>query len=141
MIVDDCTHCIWIFLMKLKSETHGLLKYFFKIIQTQFSSSIKILRSDNGFEFSMIEFYAQQGTLHRTNCIGTHQQNSTVERKHQHLFTVARALRFQANLPLSYWGYCVLTAAYLINCIPSLHFLIINHLMNCCLKQFPQFSP
>ena len=84
-IVDDCTRCTWVFLMKQKSKTVSLIQSFFNLIKTQFSITIKKIRSDNGLEFQMPSFYAQHGTLHQKSYVGTPQQNATVERKHQHL--------------------------------------------------------
>ena len=67
----------------------------------------------------MLEFYSEKGMLLETTCPHTPQQNGVVERKHRHLLETARALRFGAKLPKQVWGECVLTAAYVINRLPS----------------------
>ncbi|KAJ9561853.1 LOW QUALITY PROTEIN: hypothetical protein OSB04_007013 [Centaurea solstitialis] len=67
----------------------------------------------------MVNFYGEKGILLETTCPHTPQQNGVVERKHRHLLETARALRFEANLPKVFWGECVLTAAYIINRLPS----------------------
>lgn len=89
------------------------------MVQTQFSCKVKIVRSDNGLEFKMSEFFKQNGIVHQTSCVYTPQQNGGVEQKHQHLLNVARSLIFQVFLPLKFWGEVVLIVVYIINRIPT----------------------
>jgi hypothetical protein len=117
--VDDYSRFTWITLMKHKSETRQHIIDFIKMIEVQHHSQVKIIRSDNGVEFLMPQFYSSKGIIHQTSCVETPEQNGRVERKHQHLLNVGRALLFQANLPKTFWSYAVQHATYIINRIPS----------------------
>ena len=118
-IVDDCSRCTWVYLLKNKSQTQLTLEKFCTMIETQFSKKQKCIRTNNGTEFIMSNFFTQRGILHQLSCVEIPQPNVVVERKHQHILNVARALKFQSNLSLHFWGHCILTAVYLINKTPS----------------------
>jgi len=76
---------------------------------------VKIVRSDNGPEFTIPQFYASKGILHQTSCVETPQQNARVERKHQSILNITRALLFQSHLPKSFWSYAAVHAVFIMN--------------------------
>lgn len=90
-----------------------------KQISTQFGCIVKSICSDNAPELQFKDLLKQLRILHFHSCAYTPQQNSVVERKHQHLLNVARSLYFQPNIPLSYWPECVSTTAFHINRTPT----------------------
>lgn len=118
-VVDDFSKCTWVYLLKTKSKTQVIIQLFCNMVETQFNTNVKCIKSDNGTEFFMKDFFKTKGILHQLTCVETPQQNVFVERKHQRILNVARALKFQSSLPLSLWGDCILTAVYLINRLPS----------------------
>ncbi|XP_019173563.1 PREDICTED: uncharacterized protein LOC109169142 [Ipomoea nil] len=56
--------CGYIYLMKKKSEARDLIVNFCNMVENQFQTHVKNIRSDNGKEFDMIEFYKQKGIQH-----------------------------------------------------------------------------
>jgi hypothetical protein len=106
--------------MRQKNEAQSILKQFFRYVVTQFTSHIKIFRSDNGGEFlSLLSFLKDNGVIFQHSCVYTPQQNGVVERKHCHILQVARTLKFHAHLPTHFWGECALTAVHIINRLPT----------------------
>jgi hypothetical protein len=117
--VDDYSRFTWTIFMKHKSETRQNIMNFVHMVETQYNSKVKIIRSDNGVEFLIPNFYNSKGILHHTSCVETPEQNGRVERKHQHLLNVGRALLFQAKLPKTFWSFAISHSTYLINRIPT----------------------
>ena len=119
-IVDDYSRGVWVYLLQNKTEVFSSFHFFFAMVTCQFEVHVKYVRSDNGTEFNcMVPYFDSHGIIFQTSCVSTPQQNGRVERKHQHILNVGRALRFQANLPISFWGECILAAVYIINRTPT----------------------
>jgi Reverse transcriptase (RNA-dependent DNA polymerase)/Integrase core domain/gag-polypeptide of LTR copia-type/GAG-pre-integrase domain len=120
--IDDKSRATWLYLLKSKREVPITFKNFCIMIENQFGTTIKVLRSDNGTEYTNNElqtFLQSKGISHQTSCVGTPQQNGVAERKNRHLLEITRALLFSANMPKEYWAVAVRTACYLINRLPS----------------------
>ena len=121
-LVDDYSRSTWTHLLSTKSNALQVLKKFIVMIENQFNTTLKNIRTDNGLEFNNNEthqFLLSKGIVHQKTCPYTPQQNSVVERKHKYLLETARALLFQSKLPIRYWGECFLTATHIINRLPS----------------------
>nr|KYP46809.1 Retrovirus-related Pol polyprotein from transposon TNT 1-94 [Cajanus cajan] len=121
-IVDDFSRYTWVVLLNSKSKVKMHVQNFIALIENQFDSKIKCIRSDNGPEVFLKDLFATKGIIHHTNCVYTPQQNRCVERKHQHILNVTRALMFQSQLLEYFWSYAIKHLVFLINRICFLGF-------------------
>jgi len=117
--VDDFSRFTRVISLRTKSEVRNHIVNFIAYIENQFKTTIKTIRTDNGAEFAMKNFFSSKGIVHQTTCVETPEQNGIVERKHQHILNVTRALLFQANLPPLFWNFVVQHGIFLINCTPT----------------------
>ncbi|KAL2226108.1 UNVERIFIED_CONTAM: Retrovirus-related Pol polyprotein from transposon RE2 [Sesamum indicum] len=52
-ILDDYSRSLWTYLIKHKDHVVGTLQTFTALVETQYGTKIKVIRSDNGSEFSI----------------------------------------------------------------------------------------
>ena len=93
--------------MKTRVELFSIFQKFHAEIRTQFKTSIRILKSDNGkkyFSMPFSSFMSSHGILHQSSCVYTPQQNGVAERKNRHLVEIARSLFLHHKVPQRFWG-------------------------------------
>lgn len=118
--VDAATRYTWIYFLKHKSEAFCAFKQFYKLIETQFNSKLKVLQTNGGGEFRpFTKFLNDLGILHRFTCPHTSHQNGTVERKHRQIVETGLTLLAHASVPYKYWDHSFSTAVHLINILPT----------------------
>jgi hypothetical protein len=119
---DDFSRYGYIYLMRHKSESFEKFKEFQNEVQKQLGKIIKFLRSDRGGEYLSLEFddhLKQCGIIPQLTPPGMPQWNGVSERRNRILLDMVRSMMSQADLPLSFWGYALETAAFTLNRVPS----------------------
>jgi hypothetical protein len=66
VILDNHSHFVWTFSLRVKSDTFSTLSNFFAFVSTQFGRTIKVVQCDSGWEFdnaSSCAFFASSGVI------------------------------------------------------------------------------
>ena len=119
---DDLSRYGYIYLMRQKSETFENFKEFQNEVENHRNKKIKFLRSDRGGEYLSYEFgehLKSRGIVSQLTPPGTPQRNGVSERRNRTLLDMVRSMMSLTELPLSFWGYALETAAFTLNRAPS----------------------
>ncbi|KAK8512071.1 hypothetical protein V6N12_018552 [Hibiscus sabdariffa] len=90
--------------------------------KNQHGKSIKALRSDRGGEYLSHEFdelLKECGIVSQLAPPGTPQWNGVSERRNRTLLDMVRSMMSHSDLPISFWGHALETAAFTLNRVPS----------------------
>ena len=118
LIVDDYSRCMWVALLKEKSEALEQFKRFKLMAEAEKGVKLKSIRSDRGGEFTSDEFKElcdKSGIKKQLTAPYTPQQNGVVERKNRTIKGPVRSMLKEKELPPELWVEAVSTCVYVLN--------------------------
>jgi hypothetical protein len=116
--IDDYSRCVTVYPMKHKSEVLEKFKEWEAAVTNEPECKIKILRTDNGGEYTSTEFedfLKRKGIRHETTVPHSPQQNGVAERMNQTLQEAALSMILHAGLSRAFWAEAVCNTAYIRN--------------------------
>jgi hypothetical protein len=123
VFIDDFSRKSWIFFMKTKGQVFSRFQEFKALVENQTGKKIRVLRSDNGGEYTskeFMDFCAGEGIRRELTVPYNPQQNGVAERKNRAIVGAARAMLHDQGLPLFLWVEACYTAVYLQNRSPHM---------------------
>nr|KYP39290.1 Retrovirus-related Pol polyprotein from transposon TNT 1-94 [Cajanus cajan] len=102
LFIDDLTRMTWVYFLSSKAQTFDVFKKFRAMVESQSGCKIKMLRSDNGKEYTSNEFNAfceDMGIVHQLTVSYTPEQNGVSKRENRTVMEMARCLIAEKKLP------------------------------------------
>jgi transposase InsO family protein len=122
LLVDDMSRFMWLTLLRSKADAPAAIMAFQARVERECGKKLKVLRTDNGGEFTSVEFgehCAGEGIQRHFSAPYTPQQNGVVERRNQMVVSTARSILRARGMPNHFWGEAVHTAVFLLNRAPT----------------------
>ena len=121
-LIDDKTRYTWVYILKRKDQVFKQFLEWKALAENSTGQKLKVLRSDNGGEYTSKEFESylrQEGIRHELTTPKCPEQNGVAERMNRTIVETARCMLAEAKLPRSFWAEAVSTAVYLRNRSPT----------------------
>jgi transposase InsO family protein len=122
IFVDDRSRYTWVYFIRRKSDVFEYFKEFITITEKQTGKCIKVLRSDEGGEYTSGAFKSYckfHGIQQQFTVPHTPQQNRVVDRRNRTLVECARGMLQGKNISNGFWAEVVNIVVYLKNRSPT----------------------
>lgn len=121
--IDDYSWKTWIYFLKTKESDEVLnrFKEFKELVENQTERRIRVLRSENGGEYTsggFVDFCGGGGIKREFTVPYNLQQNGVVERKNRTIVSAARAMIHDQGLQMYLWAEACGTVVYVQNRSP-----------------------
>jgi transposase InsO family protein len=116
--IDDYSRKTWIYFLKSKDEVFSKFKEFEALIENLSERKIKILRSDNGGEYTSKEFVSfcrDVGIKRELSTPYNPQQNGVAERKNRTIMEAVKTMIHDQDLPMCLWAEAAMAVVYVQN--------------------------
>jgi hypothetical protein len=121
LFIDDHSRKTWIYFLKNKDGVLAKFQEFKAQVENLTRRKIKVLRSDNGGEYTskeFINFCIEAGIKRELTVSYNPQQNGVVERKNRTIIEATKAMIHDQSLPMTLWAEACMTAVYVQNRSP-----------------------
>ena len=107
--IDDYSRKTWIYFLKSKEADEVLDKFreFRAWVENQSGKKIKVLRSDNGGEYTFggfVDFCSEVGIKRKFTVPYNPQHNGVVERKNKTIVLAVKAMIHDQGVPMFLWA-------------------------------------
>jgi hypothetical protein len=121
LFIDDHSRKTWIYFLKNKDGVLAKFQEFKAQVENLTGRKIKVLRSDNGGEYTskeFINFCIEAWIKRELTVMYNPQQNGVVERKNRTIIEATKAMIHDQILPMTLWAETCMTAVYVQNRSP-----------------------